>query len=82
MTIGTAIAILGILYLVTRFEGFRMFFFVILGLCVGAIAWLVDYGSDKPQTIFYNHEAHPAFLMKAGVVCPSDRHIWNGWCVK
>ncbi len=82
MTAGTAILILGIIYLGVRFEGVRMLFFGALGLSIGTIWYLVDFGADKPQTIFYNHSAHPAFLMKTGDVCPTDRHIWNNWCVK
>lgn len=82
MTAGTAIVILAVLLLAVRFEAFRMFFFAILGLGIGGIAYLIDFGSDKPQTIFYNHSAHPAFKMQAGDLCPADRHVWNDWCVK
>ncbi len=82
MSYGTAIIIVGIFYLITISEGFRLFFFVFLSLAAGTILYLIDFGSDKPQTIFYNSSAHPAFLLHVGDVCPSDRHVWNGWCVK
>ena len=82
MTFGTATIILGVLYLAAISEGFRMFSFAVLGIAAGIIAYLADYGSDKPQTFFYSSSAHPAFLMHAGDNCPADRHVWNHWCVK
>lgn len=82
MATGTAILIVGIVYLLLAHEGFRMFALMLLGLFAGVVWFLIDFGQDKPQTLFYNHSAHPAFLMKAGDSCPEDRHVWNGWCVK
>ena len=82
MTLGTAVIILGVLYLMAISEGFRMFAFAALGIVAGCIAWLADYGSDKPQTLFYSSTDHPAYLMHAGDYCPADRHVWNHWCVK
>lgn len=82
MTVGTAMVILGILYVLVRFEGARTFFLIFFGLSLGLIWWVVDFGSDKPQTFFYNSQSHPAFVMTAGAVCPPDRHVWNHWCVK
>ena len=61
MSAGVAIFIIGIMFLAARFEGFRMFCFAVLGICIGLVAFLVDFGADKPQTIFYNHADHPAF---------------------
>lgn len=83
MTIGTAVlAFIALLYLSVISEGFRLVFLTVLALAAGGLAFLADFGSDKPQTIFYNHSAHPAYLMAKGDGCPADRHIWNGWCVK
>jgi hypothetical protein len=82
MSAGTAMIILGVLYLTARFEAFRIFLFVIFGLGLGGLWWLIDFGADKPQTFFYNSQAHPAFLVHSGDTCPSDRHIWNHWCIK
>jgi hypothetical protein len=79
------LSIMGIallVYLAVVSECFRTLCLVILGLSAGGIWFLADFGSDKPQTIFYNQSAHPAFLMRAGDSCPGERHIWNGWCVK
>jgi hypothetical protein len=76
------VLVLGLIWLASRFEGFRMACFAVLGICIGLIAWLIDFGSDKPQTLFYSHASHPAFLMRAGDSCPAERHVWNGWCVK
>jgi hypothetical protein len=80
--LGTVILILAVVYFAMTSEGFRTFLFVLLGLSLGTLWYLWDFGSDKPQTIFYSSSAHPAFLMHAGDSCPADRHIWNGWCVK
>jgi len=82
MSAGTAMLIICIVYLAVKFEAVRSFFFVVLGIGLGCLWWLVDFGSDKPQTFFYNSQSHPAFLMQAGSICPSDRHIWNHWCVR
>jgi hypothetical protein len=73
---------IGILYVAAISPGFRMFCFAVGAIIAGCIAFLADFGSDKPQTFFYMSQSHPAFLMKAGSVCPSDRHVWNNWCVK
>jgi hypothetical protein len=73
---------IGILYVAAISPGFRMFCFAVGAIIAGCIAFLADFGSDKPQTFFYNSADHPAFLMRAGVPCPADRHVWNGWCVK
>ncbi len=82
MTFGTTALILAIVYVAVRSEGFRTFLLILGSLAIGGIWFLADFGADKPQTIFYNHANHPAFLMRAGDVCPDDRHVWNGWCVK
>ena len=82
MAIGTAIIALGIFYLLIISKGFRMVLLGGVALCAVGIWWLAVQGADKPQTMFYNSSAHPAFLLKAGDVCPPDRHVWNGWCVK
>jgi hypothetical protein len=82
MSAGTAIIAIALVFLAIRSEAFRMFCFAMLGICIGLVAFLVDFGSDKPQTIFYSSSAHPAFLMHVGDTCPQDRHVWNGWCVK
>jgi hypothetical protein len=82
MTFGTATLILALIYVTVHSQGFRMFLLIIGSLAIGGILFLVDFGADKPQTIFYNHSAHPAYLMRAGDVCPDDRHVWNHWCVK
>jgi hypothetical protein len=76
------VLVIGLIWLAARFEGFRMACFAVLGIGIGLFAWLVDYGADKPQTIFYSYSSHPAFLMRAGDSCPAERHVWNGWCVK
>jgi hypothetical protein len=82
MAIGTAIVVLGILFLAVISRGFRMVCLGGLALCAVGVLWLVNFQADKPQTLFYNGEAHPAFLLKAGDVCPPDRHVWREWCVK
>lgn len=82
MTAGTAVLILGVLYMIFLSRQFRMVSLGIASVAGGALAWAMVYSADKPQTIFYSHKEHPAFLMKAGDVCPGDRHVWNGWCVK
>lgn len=82
MRLGTAIFILGILYLFLGSERFRTFCFGLISLAGIAILCLIWYGSDKPQTIFYDHGSHPAYLLRAGDTCAGDRHVWNGWCVK
>ena len=82
MATGTAVLILSILYLARASGAFRQFCLgVVVVAGVGAIG-LIFFGADKPQTIFYNSSAHPAFLMRAGDSCPGERHVWNGWCVK
>jgi hypothetical protein len=82
MTAGTAMLIIAAVYLAANSQGFRTFLLVILGLGAGTVWYLADFGADKPQTIFYNSQAHPAFLMKVGDTCPADRHVWNHWCVR
>jgi hypothetical protein len=82
MTVGTAMLIIAAVYLAVNSQGFRTFLLIIFGLGAGTVWYLADFGADKPQTIFYNSQAHPAFLMYADDVCPSDRHVWNHWCVK
>lgn len=82
MSTGTAIFVLGILYLALAHTGFRE---VLRGLAIAvgvAVLAAIWYGSDKPQTWFYDVDAHPAFLLRAGQVCPLDHHVWNRWCVK
>jgi hypothetical protein len=82
MRFGTAFFLLGMLYLAMVSAQFRAFLFGVGSLlCIGLLC-LIFYGADKPQTIFYDHEAHPAFLLHAGDSCPAERHVWNGWCVK
>lgn len=71
-----------IVWLAVRSEGFRTALLIVGSLAIGCICWLADYGADKPQTLFYRGSAHPAFQMRAGDVCPADRHVWNRWCVK
>ena len=61
---------------------FRAFFFGVVSLAAVGVLILIWFGSAKPQTLFYDHGAHPAFLLKAGDSCPGERHVWNGWCVK
>lgn len=82
MTTGTAILLIGLLYLLVSSDGFRRFSLGLLGLAGGALVWLVLNGADKPQTIFYDHAAHPAYLLQAGQTCQADQHVWNGWCVR
>jgi hypothetical protein len=82
MTFGTAILILAVAFVAFRSEAFRMFLLVLGAIAFGGLCFLIDFGADKPQTIFYRSSAHPAFLMRAGDVCPDDRHVWNHWCVK
>jgi hypothetical protein len=82
VAVGTAIVVVAILYFLVTSAGFRKVIQVAAALCAVGILWLANYGADKPQTLFYDSEAHPAFLMKAGDVCPQDRHVWRDWCVK
>jgi hypothetical protein len=82
MKMGTAFILLAIVYLAAISAQFRAFCFGIVSLACIAILCLMFYGADKPQTIFYNHDAHPAFLLHVGEVCPEGRHVWNGWCVQ
>ena len=82
MSLGTAVVILVIVGVAMRSETFRKFMLVLVGLAIGGICFLIDFGSDKPQTIFYRSSAHPAFKMMVGDACPAERHVWNGWCVK
>jgi hypothetical protein len=82
MRTGTAIFILGIIFLAMNSTGFRNALFGLVVIVGISIEVLIMYGSDKPQTIFYDHDAHPAFLLRVGDSCPGDRHVWNGWCVK
>jgi hypothetical protein len=82
MSLGTALIILAIVGLALRSETFRTFMLILVGLGLGGLAFLIDFGSDKPQTIFYRSSAHPAFMMQTGDTCPPERHVWNGWCVK
>ena len=82
MSAGTAILLLGLLYLFIGNPGFRAFGLGIIGLVAGAVCWAMVYGADKPQTFFYSQHDHPAFALHVGQVCPPDRHVWNGWCVK
>jgi len=82
VAVGTAIVVVAILYFLVTSAGFRKVIQVAAALCAVGILWLTNYGADKPQTLFYNSEAHPACLMKAGDVCPQDRHVWRDWCVK
>ena len=82
MSLGTALVILAIVGVAMRSESFRTFALILLGLGLGGMAFLVDFGADKPQTIFYRSSAHPAFKMMASDTCPPERHVWNGWCVK
>lgn len=82
MTIGMAIIIVAGFALALRSERFRTFLLIVGSLGIGVAWWLADYGADKPQTLFYRGSAHPAFQMRAGDVCPADRHVWNRWCVK
>jgi hypothetical protein len=63
MAIGTAIFVLGILYFAVYSKGFRTVCLVGLALCAVGIYWLSIEGADKPQTLFYNSAAHPAFLL-------------------
>lgn len=82
MTIGTAIFAIAILLFLMRSETGCLIALAVVALAFGGMAFLIDFGSDKPQTWFYNSSAHPAFKMATGDACPADRHIWNGWCVK
>lgn len=82
MRLGTAILLLIVVYLAILSRGFRTVLLILGSLVLGGVWFLVDFGSDKPQTFFYNSQSHPAFLMRAGDSCPADRHVWNGWCVK
>ena len=82
MTLGTALFAIVILLLIMRTEVGRLVALAVFALLLGAGAFLIDFGSDKPQTLFYNYSAHPAFKMATGDTCPPDRHVWNGWCVK
>lgn len=82
MTTGTAFLILGVLYLLLASQAFRMVSLGVAALFGGALVWAMVYGADKPQTFFYSQREHPAFALHAGQVCPADRHIWNGWCIK
>ena len=82
MSLGTAVLIIAFVGFMLRSEGFRTFLLIVGALAVGGICFLVDFGADKPQTIFYRSSDHPAFLMHAGDTCPAERHVWNGWCVK
>jgi hypothetical protein len=74
--------ILGLLFLANASAQFRAFCFGIISLACICVLGLIWFGADKPQTIFYDHANHPAFLMRVGDLCPADRHVWNGWCVK
>ena len=82
MATGTAIFILGIVYLAMASRPFRQFCFGLVVIAGIGMLGLIWFGADKPQTLFYDHGAHPAFLLKAGDSCPGERHVWNGWCVK
>ncbi len=82
MTTGTAVLLLGLIGLFLASHPFRMVSLGAIGLFGGALVWAMVYGADKPQTFFYNQADHPAFAMHPGRICPPDRHIWNGWCVK
>jgi hypothetical protein len=82
MRFGTAFFILATVYLAAISSQFRMFCFGVLSLACITLLCLIFYGADKPQTLFYDHADHPAFLLQAGQVCPGERHVWNGWCVK
>lgn len=83
MTFTTAVFVLiALIYLAVISEGFRTFLLIVGSLAAGVVWFLVDFGADKPQTLFYRQSAHPAFLMQPGSVCPEDRRVWNHWCVK
>jgi hypothetical protein len=77
-----SILILAVLFFAVRSHEFRMLLLIMASLGLGGLWFLMDFGADKPQTIFYRSSAHPAFLMMPESVCPADRHVWNGWCVK
>lgn len=82
MTVGDALMVIAIVGLMILSRAARMLGLGIAAIFGGALWWVIDFGSDKPQTLFYNYEAHPAFKMAPGDSCPADRHIWNGWCIK
>jgi hypothetical protein len=75
-----AIVVLGILYLAVISRGFRMVCLGVVALSAVGILWLSIEGADKPQTFFYNGAAHPAFLLKAGDVCPQSTRV--EWMVR